>query len=189
MFRAEEKYSHSIKRRDAVRQWLFLIAFTLFLMCERFPSNPAKVMPEVRTASVTLAETRYISVDPPGDGLVAKKVNILCFRVQAMNFAAKSMELIGKATIEGPPETREHAFHFRTDQVDSLVTDLPFVFNVLDSLEPGTVYTVFRYQIPMNEYSPFVNTQGMVRSVTIDRVWGVDGEGNRFPVNLEPSSD
>lgn len=172
-----------------MRQWLLLMAFTLFLTCEKFPSNPVKVQPDVKIASVTLAETRYIPVDPPGDGLVAKKVNILRFRVQALNFGAKSIELIGKAMIEGPPETKEHAFHFRTDQVDSMVPNTSVVFNVLNSVEPETVYTVFRYQFPMNEYSPFANTQGMVRSVTIDEVWGVDLQGNRFPVNLDTPTD
>ena len=168
---------------------MLLFAFTIFLTCEKFPSNPTKVRPDVKIASVTLVETQYIPVDPPGDGLVANKVNILHFRLQAVNFGAKSLELIGKATIEGPPETKEHAFHFRTDQIDSLVLNTPVVFNVLDSVEPETVYTVLRYQFPMNEYSPFVNTQGMVRSVTIDEVWGVDLQGNRFPVNLDSPSD
>jgi hypothetical protein len=168
-----------------VRQWILLIAFTLFLTCEKFPSNPVRIPKDVKIASVTLAETRYIQVDPPGEGLVANKVNILCFKMRA-NFSARSMELIGKAKVEGPPETKEHAFHFRTDQIDSMVPNTSVVFNVLKSVEPETVYVLFRYQFPMNEYSPFANNQGMVSSVTIDEVWAVDREGNRFPVNLDP---
>jgi hypothetical protein len=171
-------------RSNAVRQWILLIAITLFVTCEKFPSNPAQIREEARIASVTLAETRYIQVDPPGEGLVASKVNILCFKVRA-NFSARSMELIGKAKVEGPPETREHAFHFRTDQVDSMVPNASVVFNVLNSVEPETDYVLFRYQFPMNEYSPFANDQGKVSSVTIDEVWAVDPEGNRFPVNLD----
>jgi hypothetical protein len=185
MFLPEEKYSLSKQRSAAVRQWILLIAFTLFLTCEKFPSNPVQVPLAVRTASVTLAETRYEQVDPPGEGLVASKVNILCFKVQA-NFSARSIELIGKSKVEGPPETREHAFHFRTDQIDSMVPSTSVVFNVLSSVEAETVYVLFRYQFPMNEYSPFVNDQGKVSSVTVDEVWAVDKGGNRFPVSLDP---
>jgi hypothetical protein len=167
-----------------VRQWILLIAFTLFLTCEKFPSNPVQIRPEVKIASVTLAETRYEQVDPPGEGLVASKVNILCFKVRA-NFSARAIELIGKAKVEGPPETREHAFHFRTDQIDSMVPNTSVVFNVLSSVEPETVYVLVRYQFPMNEYSPFANNQGKVSSVTVDEVWAVDREGNRSQVNVD----
>lgn len=172
-----------------MKQLILLSAFALALACADFPSNPVKVQPEIRTASVKLTETQYVPVDPPGAGLVASKVNILCFEVRAENFEARAIELIGKATVEGPPETKEHAFHFRTDKIDSMVPNTAVVFNVLDSVEPETTYTVFRFQFPMNEYSPFADTQGMVKSVTIDEVWGYDRQGTRFHVDLNPSAE
>jgi hypothetical protein len=183
-----ENNSRIFNRSHAVKPFILLSSFAFVLACADFPSNPVKIQPEIRTASVRLAETQYIPVDPPGDGLVARKVNILCFEVRADNFEARAIELIGKATVEGPPETKEHAFHFRTDKVDSIVPDTPVVFNVLDSVEPESTYTVFRFQFPMNEYSPFADSQGMVKSVTIDEVWGYDREGTRFHVDLDPSA-
>jgi hypothetical protein len=172
-----------------VKPSILITAFVVALACADYPSNPVKVQPENKTVSIQLTGTQYIPVDPPGEGLVARKVNVLCFEVRADNFQARAIELIGKAMIEGPPETREHAFHFRTDKVDSIVPNAPVVFNVLDSVKPETTYTILRFQFPMNEYSPFANTQGMVSSVTIDEVWGYDGQGTRFPVDLNPSGE
>jgi hypothetical protein len=185
----EEKYSRLFYRRNALRTFIIFLIFASILACEDFPSNPVKVQSKIKTASVRLAETRYVPVDPPGEGLVARKVNVLCFEVRAKNFQARAIELIGKSTVAGPPETKEHAFHFRTDKIDSIIPDIPVVFNVLDSVLPETTYTVTRYQFPMNEYSPFADTQGMVRSVTIDEVWGYDLQGTRFHVDLDPSVD
>jgi hypothetical protein len=172
-----------------VRKWPSLVAFFLILSCEEYPSNPLQAPSEAKKASVIHAGTQYVPVNPPGEGLVARKVNILCFKFRADNFRAKAVELIGKATFEGPPDAQEHAFRFRTDAIDTVVPNTGTPFDVIRSIEPESTYTFFRYQFPMNEYSPFANTQGMIRVVSIDEIWAYDEEGNRSPVEPDPSED
>jgi hypothetical protein len=153
----------------------------LILACEHFPNNPVEKA-DTRLVRIDHLSTRYVPIDPPADGLVARRVNILEFRVQAENLETAALEFRGKAELSGPPESKEHAFRFRTDRLDAVVPEAGVRFEVFSSIETGTPYTFFRFQIPMNEYSPFADGQGMVTALTIDEVFAVDEQGASSPV-------
>jgi hypothetical protein len=154
---------------------LFCLALTL-LACEHYPSNP-EIKADLRLVRIDHLSTRYVPIDPPVDGLVARKVNILEFSVAVENLTTSALEFRGKAVISGPPETKEHAFRFRTDRLDPVVPDAGVPFAVFASIDTGTAYVFYRFQIPMNEYSPFAQGQGMVTALTIDEVFAIDERG------------
>jgi hypothetical protein len=164
-----------------LRSIMFLCAGLLLVSCEHFPSNPVEKA-DMRMVRIDHLSTQYVRIDPPADGLVARKVNILEFRVQVENLEAAALEFRGKAELAGPPESKDHAFRFRTDRLDPVVPRAGFDFEVFSAIETGSPYTFFRFQIPMNEYSPFTNSQGMVTALTIDEVFAVDERGESSPV-------
>lgn len=156
-----------------------VILFCLVLAlaaCEHFPSNP-ELKPDLRFVRIDHLSTRYVPIDPPAESLVARKVNILEFRVRAENLVTAALEFRGKAALSGPPETKAHAFRFRTDRLDPVVPQAGIPFEVFASIDTGTAYVFYRFQIPMNEYSPFADGQGMVTALTIDEVLAIDEQG------------
>ena len=161
-----------------MRTWLYLLSFIWVLSCDQFPTNPIQTPEVLKKASVACVESEYVPVNPPGEGLVATKVNVLAFRVRAMNFHAKAIELIGRATFEGLPGNSAHTFRFRTDSIGSAAPKTVYPFDVIRSIEPETTYTFFRFQFPMNEYSPFSGTLGKIRSVTIDEIFAYDEDSS-----------
>lgn len=144
--------------------------------CEHYPSNP-ELKPDLRFVRIDHLSTRYVPIDPLSESLVARKVNILEFRVRAENLVTAALEFRGKAALSGPPETKAHAFRFRTDCLDPMVPQAGVPFEVFASIDTGTAYVFYRYQIPMNEYSPFADDQGMVTALTIDEVFAIDEQG------------
>jgi hypothetical protein len=153
-----------------------LCAGLLLASCDHFPSNPVEKA-DGRLVRIDHLGTRYVPIDPPADGLVARKLNILEFRVRVENLETAGLEFRGKAELAGPPETKDHAFRFRTDRLDPVVPEAGVPFEVFTSIDTGRTYTFFRFQIPMNEYSPFTDGRGMVTGLTIDEVFSVDGRG------------
>ncbi len=154
---------------------LLCLALTL-VACEHFPSNP-ELKPDLRFVRIDHLSTRYVPIDPPAESLVARRVNILEFRVRAENLVTAALEFRGKAALSGPPETKTHAFRFRTDRLDPVVPQAGFPFDVFASIDTGKAYVFYRFHIPMNEYSPFADGQGMVTALTIDEVLAIDEQG------------
>lgn len=162
-----------------------LLVISLFVACQRFPTNPPKTPEATPSVFIDHLATAYVLTKPPTQGLVATKVNVLSFRIRVKNFSGRALEFYGRVVIEGPPECRDHAVQYRTDSVVLYPADTGYTFNTLENIEPETTYILVRPKYPTNEYSPFEDTQGMVTEVTITDAWAYDDHGKKIPLVLE----
>ena len=161
-----------------------LFVSVLFVVCDKFPANPSLHMGDALLVYVNHIGTDYVDVEPPGEGIVANKVNVLSFHIQTAYCRPVALEVFGRAVLEGPPGSQEHAIHFRTDTLFIEIDDAEYTFNILDHIDPGLTYTLVRPKFPTNEYTPFEGTQGMVKEVTITEVWAVYPDGERVSMIL-----
>jgi len=160
---------------------IFLVLFFL-VGCEFFPSNPQDKVQNLETVYIEHCKTDYVSTEPPMDGVVATKVNVLTFQMRVKNFKPRALEFYGRAILDGPPESREHALCFRTDSVSLIPKDTGYIFNKLEEIDSESTYTLIRPKFPTNEYSPFCGTQGKVLKITITEVWAFNENYERFSV-------
>lgn len=168
-----------------MKQVIIFFIFILFISCEKFPSNPSGEPAPTESVYIEHVSTEYVSTEPPGDLLTATKVNVLVFTIRADYFTPISLEIYGRALMDGPPESREHSIHFRTDSLIFNPAETGYTFNTLEALQAGSSYTLVRPKFPTNEYSPFQGTQGMVEELSVTEVWAYDAAGNKFPVDFE----
>ena len=168
-----------------MKQVIVLLIFIIFISCDKFPSNPSGDPVPTESVSIEHINTDYVSSEPPGELLTATKVNVLIFTIQAEHFTPTSLEIYGRAILDGPPEAREHSIHFRTDSLIYNPVETGYTFNTIEVLEAGSTYTLTRPKFPTNEYSPFQGTQGMVEDLSITEVWAYDSTGNKFSVDFE----
>ncbi|MCJ7813388.1 hypothetical protein MUP95_08770, partial [bacterium] len=122
---------------------------------------------------------------PPGNLLTATKVNVLFFKIRAEHFTPSSIEIYGRALIQGPPESREQSIQYRTDSIVLNPEGTNYTFNTLQTIQADSTYMLVRPKFPTNEYSPFLGTQGMVEEISITEVWAYDAAGERIAVNFE----
>jgi len=175
------KISHNL-----ITVWIgiFLLTINFITGCEKFPSNPPKVFQKPKSVFIKYLGTKYVPAKPPAEGLVATKVNVLFFKIRTENFETKTLEIYGRAVIQGPPDSREHSLYFETDSLRVNPKETGYTFNTLEKVVPGSTYTLVRAKFPTNEYSPFEGTQGKVKEVTITNVFAHDKNGKKFSVAL-----
>jgi len=171
-----------------MKKYLLLLAGVLLLFCEKYPANPPKD-PNSKQVLIDHLNTEYIETEPPVEGIVATKVNILTFQIRARNFKPKSLEFYGRALLIGPPENREQAIHFKTDSIILSPVNINVDLNTLQSIEPESTYIIKRPKYPTNEYSPFKGEQGRVQLITITEVWACDEQGKKYPVPWESDTN
>lgn len=170
---------------EAVRNSLFVLLFSVcFIFCEKFPSNPTYEEPDPNGVSIKHIEINYVSADPPADGMIATKVNIISFRFAIRNLKVKALEFYGKAVLDGPPDDRVYAIHFRTDSLGLKPEDTEYQFNVLEEIEPESTYVIVRPQYPTNEYAPFVDDRGRIKSIKIYDVWAHREDGTTVSLSF-----
>lgn len=164
-----------------MRRAMFLLFIVSFLRCSDFSSN--SVDPRA-SGSVYIQHvgTEYVETLPPGQGLVATKVNVLSFEIRAENCQPNALEFYGRAAIQGPPGNREHGFCFRTDSLSINTEIAGYNFNVEQRINHGTTYTLMRPKYPTNEYAPFEGIQGKVMEVTITEAWAIYENGDQYSV-------
>jgi hypothetical protein len=169
-----------------MRKAIVLSLFIFVAACERFPTNPPQETEAEPYLSVVSVDVQYLPMAKEVDGLIAKKMNVVSleFSTGGLSGEVKAVELVGCAGLQGPPYDQEHGICFRTDRLDVEKEQPGMGWNLIDSVEPGTVYTLVRCKLPMNEYAPFEGDQGMVTSVKIKQAWAVDGNGNRTPLKI-----
>jgi hypothetical protein len=173
---------------DSIMRKMVLVSLLIAMTaCERFPTNPSKTPPSPEIVFVEHAGTDYVPANPPLEGIVATKVNILTFNVRAENFQPKALEFCIKAEVEGPPDAKDHMILFRTDQVTFSPDETGYTFDTLEQIHPDTIYTLYRPKYPTNEYSPFDGDQGKILSIQIIEVWAIDEEGAKYSVAFEDS--
>jgi hypothetical protein len=163
----------------------FLVIFGVFILfCDRYPPNPVRVPSNLFGVSIQHVDTDYISVQPPADGMVSTKVNVLSFRIVVKNLEVSALEFYGRAVMDGPPENRIHAVHFRTDSLGLKPDSTDYQFNLLQEIQPESVYVIVRPQYPTNEYSPFDDDRGKIISIEIDEVWAYQKNGTAVSMPL-----
>lgn len=161
----------------------FILIF--FISCDKYPSNPPVDTAPTEFVFIEHVSTEYVSTEPPSDMLTATKVNVLSFKIRAERFTPSSLEVYGRALMEGPPESREHSIHFWTDSLVFNPVGTGYTFNTLQTVQPGSTYTLVRPKYPTNEYSPFQGNQGMVEELSITEIWAYDETGEKLSVNFE----
>ena len=166
-----------------MRKALLLLIIVSFLHCSDFSSDSV----DPRNDGILYIQhvgTEYVKTIPPGQGLVATKVNVLSFEIRAENCQPNALEFYGRAAIQGPPGNREHGFCFRTDSVAIATQIESYNFNVEQQINNGTTYILMRPKYPTNEYAPFEGIQGKVMEVTITEAWAIYENGNRYSLAL-----
>ena len=163
---------------------LFLFLCSLLLFCDEYPPNPEDVKPVLNGVFIQHTETDYIPVNPPAEGMMATKVNVLSFRFVVKEIEVKALEFYGRAIVAGPPEDRIHAVHFRTDSLGLIPEGTVYQFNVINKIEPESTYIIVRPQYPTNEYSPFTDDRGKIVSIEINEAWAYREDGTVAPVSL-----
>ena len=166
---------------------LVLISFwavSFFSACSEYPNNPSKNPEPVPAVSIHHVQTDYVPTEPPTDGLLATKVNILILQLRAEAFTPKAIEFYGRATLVGPPDSHIHSIHLRTDSL-SLVPNIEgYSFNTLDNIEPGSTYVIVRPKFPTNSYAPFAENQGKIDTIEFTEVWAWNADGQKISVQL-----
>lgn len=163
---------------------IFLLIFIFTIGCEKFPSNPPKISQKPKTVFIKYLGTKYVPANPPAEGLVATKVNVLFFKIKIKNFETKALEFYGEAVIQGPPDSRNHFLYFKTDTILVNPEETGYIFNTFETVVPESTYTLVRAKFPTNEYSPFEGTQGKIENVTITDVFAYDENGKKFSVTV-----
>ncbi len=163
----------------------FILIFVFLISCEKFPSNLPSSSIQTNTVFIEHVGTEYVSIEPPGNLLNATKLNVLFFRIRAEHFTPSSIELYGRALIQGPPESREQSIYYRTDSLAFSPEGTNYTFNTIQTIQADSNYILIRPKFPTNEYSPFQGTQGMIREISITEVWAYDAAGERISVNFE----
>ena len=159
-----------------------LMVSVLLSSCGSFPSNPSNQTPMGTSVSISHMETDYLPTESPADGLASKKVNLLTFEITVDSMEIQSLEVFGRVLLEGPPESKEHILHFRTDQIQQVSA---MQLNNIDELRPGQIYQLVRPHFPTNEYSPYQGNQGRVAKVTIQEIRAYNTSGKQIPVDLK----
>lgn len=168
-----------------MKRWGVLLLLFIVSACERFPSNPADISGITPTVSIAYEGTEYVTAAPSVDGLVADKVNILTFSLKAENCTLSAIEFFGSVQLSGPPDSVDHAIHFRSDALLESAGSLTIPFEEIQRINEGMVYTFKRPVFPTNEYAPFENGQGSVRSVSISEIWAHDTAGVTYRLPLD----
>ena len=178
-----------ISRNFGILKISIVLLISIFITsCEKFPSNPPKVSQQKpKTIFIKYLGAKYVPANPPADGLVATKVNVLFFKIKIENFETSTLEIYGKTVIQGPPDSRKHSLYFKTDSIWVNPEETGYTFNTLETVKPGSTYTLVRAKFPTNEYAPFEGTQGKVKKVTITNVFAYDKNGGKFPVAVVDS--
>ena len=164
-----------------------VIVFLISSTCSRYPDNPTQDAEIEESASVRHLNTEYVECDLGLKGSLATKINVMVFEVMVTQTPVRAVEFFGRAIIEGPPDHRTHAVHFRTDSVLFHPDLKGYEFRTFESIRPGIPYTLYRPKLPTNEYVPFHGKQGMVMAITIDEVWAIQEDGVRMPIALDVS--
>lgn len=166
----------------------FFILLTVFAVsCGKFPANPDYNSSKEETVFIAHQSTDYVAIDPPFEGSVATKVNVLSFTLKVENCRPVAVEFCGRVVMEGDTEDQEHSLQFRTDTVEMDAPVMGYIFNTLERIDPGLNYTLIRPKLPTNEFSPFVGNQGRVKSLTINEAWVIDGDGKKYSATLKDS--
>ena len=168
-----------------MKKWLLFLPVIVFVVCDSFPTNPPKTPAQEPLVCIELASTDYVSVEAPGEGIVATKVNILTFEVSVRNFQPKALEFYIKAEFEGPPDSQDHMILFRTDEVTYNLEETGYNFILLDQVSSDTIYTLNRSKYPTNEYAPFEGDQGRILTIQIIEVWAISEIGEKYSVNFQ----
>ena len=169
-----------------MRRMIPILLLVVMAACERFPTNPVNTPPSENVCIEHLS-TDYVPAEPPLQGIVATKVNILTFNIMAENFQPKALEFYIKAEFEGPPDAQDHMILFRTDQVTFNPDETGYTFDTLEQMSTDTIYTLHRPKYPTNEYSPFDGDQGKILSVQVVEVWAMNQEGEKYSVAFKDS--
>lgn len=164
---------------DTVKILLSMMLIVMLLVrCETFPDNPSTLSEEKSQVFIEHFETEYVPATHPVVGVNANKTNVLFFHITTANLEAHCVEFLGRAMVESEDGLKEHAVHFRTDEVMVTPEGTDYTYNTLDTIKSGTTYTVIRSKFPTNDYAPFEGDIGKIQQIEITdvRVYNYDGQ-------------
>jgi hypothetical protein len=167
-----------------MKRWI-IFGFILALACQRVPTGPNLSVSPDPTVTIEHTATEYVTATQPTAGILADKANVLFFQIRVSNVSAKSVEFLGYATIEGPPDNHQQIVHFWTDSVGVKPQGVGFDQNTYQELQPDSTYLLVRTKYPTNDYFPFSGTQGKILQVVWTEAWASDQSGRRFSIKLD----
>ncbi|MCK5148862.1 hypothetical protein KAR48_19060 [bacterium] len=167
-----------------MRKLTFILLALVVMGCERFPTNVGDLESDEPLLSIDHLSTEYMTTATDMEGIISDKINILTFRVMAENCKLSVVEFIGTVTLNGPPGSAEQAIRFRTDKLYTVISGLEIPLEEITEILQGQEYIFKRPVFPTNEYSPFENEQGMVKTVNITEIWAYDTTGTSHRLTI-----
>lgn len=178
-----EKYA--LKHWELIMKAFVLLIIGLFVLgCEQYPSNPTQEHDAEPSIQITHRATDYVNATCDIPGIAADKTNIMLFEFEIENFEAVAMEVLGVVTLEGINEEKEHTIHFYTDQILIEPQGTEYEFNTIDNLIPESTYTLIRSKFPPNEYAPFKNDIGRIKTLKFCEVWAYNASGEKQSIAI-----
>lgn len=180
MKKLPNKENFSVKDRGSTMKAFVLVLFALCILgCEQYPSNPPLEQDADPFIQIVHKATDYVEATSNIPGIAADKTNILLFEFEIANFETVAMEVLGIVTLEGMDEKKEHTIHFYTDQILVEPQGTDYELNTLDKLVPESTYTLIRSKFPPNEYAPFKNDMGRIKTLKFCEVWAYNASGEK----------
>jgi hypothetical protein len=164
---------------------LIAFSFAMALSCQRVPMGPDVSTNTDPTVAIEHVSTEYVNATQATAGILADKANVLFFQIRLKNCSVKTMEFLGYATLEGPPDDHQQIVHFWTDSATVKPQGVEFDVNTLSDLQPDSTYLLIRTKYPTNDYFPFNGTQGKIKRVEWTEAWACDQNGKRFSVKID----
>jgi hypothetical protein len=168
-----------------MKRWIVL-GVVLMLACQRMPYGPNPAATSDPAVAIEHVSTEYVNATQPTTGILADKANVLVFRLRLSNISAKAVEMLGYATLEGPPDNHQQIVHFWTDSVNVLPQGTGFEMNTLHQLQSDSSYLLVRAKFPTNDYFPFSGVQGKIKQLEWTEAWACDETGKRVPIKIDP---
>jgi hypothetical protein len=162
-----------------------VFCFAMALSCQRVPLGPDVSNITDPTVIIEHVSTEYVTATQPKAGILADKANVLFFQIRLANCPVKSLEFLGYATLEGPPDDHQQIVHFWTDSAGTTPQGVEFDVNTLQDIQPDSTYTLVRTKFPTNDYFPFSGSQGKIKQVEWTEAWACDQTGKRFSIKMD----
>jgi len=179
------KLFYNSREKGAHMKTGIAIGFIMALSCQRMPVSLDASNNTDPTVIIEHVSTEYVNATQPTAEILADKANMLFLQIRLTHRSVKALELLGYATLEGPPDDHQQILHFWTDSVSVKPQGVEFDVNTLQELQPDSTYLLIRAKFPTNDYFPFTGNQGKIKEVEWTEAWACDQNNKRFSIQID----
>jgi hypothetical protein len=166
-----------------MKKWI-VIGYAMTLSCQRSPSALDESNHVDPTVAIENVNTEYVKAIQPTAVILADKANVLFLQIRLAHCSVRALEILGFATLEGPPDNHQQIVHIWTDSVDVKPLGVDLDLNTLPELRPDSTYMLVRTKFPTNDYFPFNGNQGKIKAIEWTQAWTCDQTGKRFSIQI-----